>query len=79
LSNGRTNSTPFRCRLDGNTGESFDRIIAVSDGALVLVTNKKSNPSSRLIWSLQSAALAFEVYTLLHKLTIGEKGGCSLG
>ena len=57
----RTFSTSFRCRLDGNTGTAFDRIIAIPDGALVLVTNKKSNPNSRLIWSLQAIALAFEV------------------
>jgi hypothetical protein len=57
----RTFSTSFRCRLDGNKGNAFDRIIAIPDGALVLVTNKKSNPNSRLIWSLQAVALAIEV------------------
>ena len=39
-------TTSFRCRLDENMQ---DRIIAIPDGALVLVTNKKSNPSSKLI------------------------------
>jgi hypothetical protein len=66
FSNGRTMSTSFRCRLDGNTGNAFDRIVAVSDGALVLVTNKKSTPNSRLLWSLQTCALAFEVHSLLR-------------
>jgi hypothetical protein len=58
-------TSSFRCRLDGNNGEADDRIIAIPDGALVLITDKKSNKDtgrkSRLIWSLQSAALAFEV------------------
>jgi hypothetical protein len=68
----RTFSTSFRCRLDGNEGTTFDRIIAIPDGALELITNKKSNPNSRLIWSLQAVALAFEVSTALTSfLTVG--------
>lgn len=63
---GRSHSTSFRCRLDGNAGEADDRIIAIPDGALVLVTNTKSDPKSRIIWSLQSTALAFEVFNLYH-------------
>jgi hypothetical protein len=51
--------------LDGNNGEADDRIIAIPDGALVLITNKRYDESSRLIWSLQAGALAFEVLTLL--------------
>lgn len=59
----RSNKTSFRCRLNGNTGDAFDRVTAVSDGALVLITNKRSDPLNRLVWSLQGAALAFEVFT----------------
>lgn len=62
--NSRTFHSSFRCRLDGNTGEADDRIIAIPDGALILVTNKKSDPDSKLIWSLQAAALVFEVYPI---------------
>ena len=54
-------TSSFRCRLDGNNGEADDRIIAIPDGALVLITNKKHDDGSRLIWSLQAAALVFEV------------------
>jgi hypothetical protein len=60
--NNRTFNSSFRCRLEGNNGAADDRIIAIPDGALILVTNKKSDPESKLIWSLQAAALAFEVY-----------------
>ena len=61
-------------------GEADDRIIAILDGALVLITNTKSDPKSRIIWSLQSAALGFEVLGFLcQSLTVGEKGGCALG
>jgi hypothetical protein len=57
----RKSTFSFRCRLDGNNGEADDRITAIPDGALVLITNKKSDPDSEVIWSLQGAALAFEV------------------
>jgi hypothetical protein len=53
-------SSSFRYRLNGNTGDADDRIIANPDGALAIITNKKSGPN-RVIWSLQEAALAFEV------------------
>jgi hypothetical protein len=55
-------SSSFRCRLEGNNGLDDDRIIANPDGVLVLITNKKSDPNKTVIWSLQAAALGFEVY-----------------
>jgi hypothetical protein len=71
--NCRTFNSSFRCRLDGNNGEADDRIIAIPDGALIIVTNRKTDPDSRLVWSLQAAALAFEVCQFQHFLMIGEK------
>jgi hypothetical protein len=50
--------------------------MAVSDGALVLVTNKKCNAGSSLAWNLKSAVLAFEVRIALYHLMVG---GYSLG
>lgn len=61
----RNFTSSFRCRLDGNNGEADDRITAKPDGVLTLVTNKKSDPNSKVIWSLQGAALAFEVHRFL--------------
>jgi hypothetical protein len=47
--------------LEGNNGDADDRIIANPDGALTIITNKKSSSNRTVIWSLQEAALAFEV------------------
>jgi hypothetical protein len=57
-------SSSFRCRLDGNNGDADDQIIAKPDGALVLITNKKSDSIKMVTWSRQEAALAFEVCIL---------------
>ena len=70
---GRSNKTSFHCHLNGNTGDTFDRITAVSDGALVLITDKRSDPLNRLVWSLQGAALAFEVSNQIFLADLGEK------
>jgi hypothetical protein len=68
-------TSSFRCRLTGNTGEADDRIIANPDGALTIITNKKFVPNRTVIWSLQEAALAFEVSSVLEKLTVGQESG----
>jgi len=47
--------------LEGNNGDANDRIIANPDGALAIITNKKSGSNRTVIWSLQEAALVFEV------------------
>jgi hypothetical protein len=54
-------TSSFRCRLEGNDGDADDRIIANPDGVLAIITNKKSASNRTVIWSLQEAALAFEV------------------
>lgn len=78
-SNDSSFSTSFRCRLHGNDGTSDDRIIAQPDGALVLITSKKSNPKKRVIWSLQEAALAFEVVRLIVRLIVGQTSRRKVG
>jgi hypothetical protein len=61
ISNCRHFNSSFRCRLEGNNGDANDRIIANPDGALAIITNKKSGSNRTVIWSLQEAALVFEV------------------
>jgi hypothetical protein len=73
-------TSSFRCRLEGNNGDADDRIIAKPDGALVLITDKKSmSNQGNVIWSLQEAALAFEVLPLSARLIEGETGRHKLG
>lgn len=57
----RTHSTSFACRLAGNNTEKDDRVKAISDGALYLVTDKISDPTKYCCWSKQYAILSFEV------------------
>src|SRR6266496_5729997 len=57
----RTNSTSFACRLAGNNTGKDDRVKAISDGALYLVTDKVSDPTKYCCWSKQYAVLSFEV------------------
>ena len=57
----RTNPTSFACRLAGNSTEKDDRVKAISDGALYLVTDKVSDPTKHCCWSRQYAVLSFEV------------------
>ncbi len=57
----RTNLTSFACRLAGNNTQKDDRVKAISDGALYLVTDKVSDPTKYCCWSRQYAVLSFEV------------------
>lgn len=57
----RTNPTSFACRLAGNSTEKDDRVKAISDGALYLVTDKVSDITKHCCWSRQYAVLSFEV------------------
>jgi hypothetical protein len=62
----RTDPTSFACLLpDNHTDETNtvrkDRIIANSDGAFIIKTNKKGGGPGRLIWDKQKTAIAFEV------------------
>jgi hypothetical protein len=57
----RTNPTSFACRLAGNSTEKDDRVKAISDGALYLVTDKVLDPTKHCCWSRQYAVLSFEV------------------
>ena len=40
-----------------------DRVSAMSNGALILKTNKISDPMRRMPWNKQGAVLGFEVIT----------------
>ena len=51
----RTHSTSFACRLAGNNTEKDDRVKAISDGALYLVTDKVSDSTKYCCWSKQYA------------------------
>ena len=57
----RTHSKSFACRLAGNNIEKDDRVKAISDGALYLVTDKVSDSTKYCCWSKQYAILSFEV------------------
>jgi len=57
----RTNPTSFACRLAGNSTEKDDRVKAISDGALYLVTDKLFDRTKSCCWSRQYAVLSFEV------------------
>lgn len=63
--NGRTNTTRFTCILPENqtTRLRKDRVSAMSNGALILKTNKISDPMRRMPWNKQGAVLGFEVIT----------------
>lgn len=58
----RTDSMRFNCILPDNKTNPLrkDRVTAVSDGALILKTNKRGR-AGRLHWNKQGAVLAFEV------------------
>ena len=71
-SNTRTNPTSFACRLKDHRGERDDRVKAVSDGALYLITDKPDNPVLLSRWSKQTAVLAFEVTELYSKADSGQ-------
>jgi len=78
--NSRTDPTSFACLFpDNNTGETHlvrkDRVIANSDGAFIIKTNKKSGAPGRLIWDKQKTAIAFEVISLSDRWieTVGKK------
>ena len=56
----------FRYLLPGtDTDQSntirYDRVIANSDGAFIIKTNKKGGGIGRLIWDKQNTAIAFDV------------------
>jgi hypothetical protein len=59
----RTDPTSFACLLpDNKTTLRKDRVIANSDGAFIIKTNRKSGGPGRLIWDKQKTAIAFEVF-----------------
>lgn len=62
LVDGRTDSTRFSCILPDNKTIPLrkDRVKAISDGALIIKTNK-SGRAGRLHWNKQGAVLGFEV------------------
>ena len=71
-SNSRTDPTSFACLLpDNHTDQTNtvrkDRVIANSDGAFIIKTNKKSGGAGRSIWDKQKTAIAFEVIFRLSK------------
>ena len=62
----RTDPMSLACLLpDDHTDQSntlrHDRVIANSDGAFIIKTNKKGGGIGRLIWDKQKTAIAFEV------------------
>ena len=72
LTDSRTDPTSFACLLpDNHTDQTTDtvrkdRVIANSDGAFIIKTNKKGGAVGRLIWDKQKTAIAFEVIFHLH-------------
>lgn len=70
--NTRTNPTSFACRLKDHRGDRDDRVKAVSDGALYLITDKPDNPVMLSRWSKQTAVLAFEVIELCSSVDSGQ-------
>jgi hypothetical protein len=68
--NRRTNTTRFTCILPDNQTIPLrkDRVNAISDGALILKTNKVSDPMRRMPWNKQGAVLGFEVIIPLQKI-----------
>ena len=65
----RTDPTSLPCVLPDNITRHTnnvrkDRIIANSDGAFIIKTNKKSGDTGRLIWDKQKTAIAFEACSL---------------
>ena len=72
--NSRTDPTSFACLLpDNHTDQTNtvrkDRVIANSDGAFIIKTNKKDDAVGRLIWDKQKTAIAFEVYSIFLTIT----------
>ena len=68
--NSRTDPTSFACLLPDNPTNQTntirqDRVIANSDGAFIIKTNRKGGGAGRLIWDKQKTAIAFEVFFLL--------------
>ena len=68
----RTDPTSFACLLpDNHTDQTNtirkDRVIANSDGAFIIKTNKKGGAVGRLIWDKQKTAMAFEINFHLPK------------
>ena len=64
--------TSFACLLPDNHINQTntvrkDRVIANSDGAFIIKTNKKLGGAGRLIWDKQKTAIAFEVIFRLPK------------
>lgn len=77
-SNSRADPTSFTCLLPDNQTNNIntvrkDRVIANSDGALIIKTNKKDGGAGRLIWDKQKTAIAFEVTSSLSKNMIDKK------
>ena len=77
-SNSRANPTSFMCLLPDNQTNNTntvrkDRVIANSDVALIIKTNKKDGGAGRLIWDKQKTAIAFEVTSSLSKNMIDKK------
>jgi hypothetical protein len=71
-SDSRTDPTSFACLLPDNHTDKTnavrkDRVIANSNGAFIIKTNKKSGGPGRLIWDKQKTAIAFEVIFHLCK------------
>ena len=72
LTDSRTDPTSFVCLLpDNHTDQTNtvrkDCVIANSDGAFIIKTNKKGGAVGHLIWDKQKTAIAFEVIFHLPK------------
>jgi hypothetical protein len=63
VANGRNVPTLFRCRLSTNDGsnDKYERVKALSDGALCLVTNEPKRDVGMYYWNGQRTVLALEV------------------
>lgn len=60
----RSNSVGFKYTRRMKGLEVSHRVKAIADGALILKTNKASDPNKFLIWARQRSVLAFEVVNL---------------
>ena len=73
LTHSRTDPTSFACLLLDNIINKTntvrqDRVIANSDDAFIIKTNKTDGDTERLIWDKQETAIAFEVCSIsLHR------------
>src|SRR5579859_4329688 len=57
----RTCELSFLCWFEDNDTKVPDRIVAIADGALRMITDKPGRPEEYLKWSKQEACMLFEV------------------